>query len=155
MFLNGKALLLSFGLANILLASNPLYIFPHARTSMGSLGIALIIVASGVLLFGELMAAKKHRANIILFWLLATLVFMGSQIIEIQDTYHTSFLRYLYIILLTVMDVLTYRIYNEEVKAFTSNPEEIKNKNEVPQPAVPVDQNPPPYEVKALNVQIA
>ncbi|XP_017134014.1 uncharacterized protein LOC108150386 isoform X1 [Drosophila elegans] len=148
MFLKARVLLLTFGLVNIFLASDPFHIFPNvASTSFGKLAITLIITASGVLIFGELMTEKQHKANIILFWLMAMLVFLGSLIYEIRDSYYgTRWFEYSYSLLLVIMGVLTYRVYNEEVTASTSNPVANEDNNEVFKP--------PPYEVKSVNVQI-
>jgi len=64
-------------------------------------------------------------------------------------------------VLLVVMGLLIYRVYNAEIETPTLNPlehetkaEEIGDKKKEPQPTAPEDQNPPPYEVKSLTDQI-
>jgi len=64
-------------------------------------------------------------------------------------------------VVLVVMGLLIYRVYNAEIETPTLNTlehetkaEEIGDKKKVPQPTAPEDPNPPPYEVKSLTDQI-
>jgi len=64
-------------------------------------------------------------------------------------------------VVLVVMGLLIYRVYNAEIETSNLNPlehetkaEEIGDKKKEPQPTAPGDPNPPPYEVKSLTDQI-
>ncbi|KAH8347909.1 hypothetical protein KR084_002317 [Drosophila pseudotakahashii] len=154
MYLLGRKLELAVALVNILLAADPAQLLPNAYSFLAKGGRVVIICASGVLLFGTLMAQKQHRANFLLFWLRASVVFIATLIFEIRDGYRYFISLYLYIFVLVVMDALIYRVYVAEINTDQTKAVETDEKKEVPQATAPEDPNPPPYEVKGLTVQI-
>ncbi|XP_016940554.3 uncharacterized protein [Drosophila suzukii] len=163
MFLSGKIVELTVGLINILVAVDPFYWLPGAYRLPAQGGRSLIITASGVLIFGALLAKNQHRRNILLFWLKALVIYIATIIYEIRQQYEDTNILVLltYILVLVVMGLLIYRVYNAEIETPTLNPlehetkaEEIGDKKKEPQPTAPEDQNPPPYEVKSLTDQI-
>ncbi|XP_017077050.1 uncharacterized protein LOC108111920 [Drosophila eugracilis] len=151
-----KILELAIGLANIIIAADCFSLFPQSPCSGPAKGKTIIITASGVLLFGALLAQKQHRANILLFWLMALLIFIGTIIHEILICYFIPTFLCAYVFLLVVMGLLIYRAYIEEVYASTLHkPEGDADKSNKIQSPAPEDAKPPLYKAISLTAEIA